>query len=98
MTFHTKVYKIQALHLVILGKGNRLRNKKLENSKRRGTIIGIFQLFSYDKTNPKMGFYSLRGRRKKSSADFMSILQPSTVFRLQVSGICNILEEIKISL
>jgi len=35
---------------------------------------------------------------EKSSADVMSVLQPTTVFRLQESRICTILEEIKISL
>lgn len=35
---------------------------------------------------------------EKSSADVVSVLQPSTVFRLQERGICTILKEMKVSL
>lgn len=36
--------------------------------------------------------------KEKSSADVMFVLQPTTVFRLQGSGICTILKEMKLSL
>lgn len=60
--------------------------------------MGIFQLFHMTKQILKQDFMCSQAEEKKSSADVMPILQPSTVFRLQVCGICTILEEIKISL
>ena len=57
----------------------------------------VFQHFHMTKQILKWDFTPSEAE-EKPSADVMSVLQPSTVFRLQESGICTILEEMKISL
>lgn len=74
-----------------------LRNKELNNSKRRDIIIVIFQLFHTTKQILKWDFTPSEAE-EKSNVDVTSVLQASTAFRLQESGICTILEEMKISL
>lgn len=57
----------------------------------------IFQLFHMTKQILQWDFAASEAE-EKSSAAVMFVLQPSTVFGLQESGICIILEEMKISL